>query len=445
MGLQTASNTDYLPGQHRRARWLRFDAARILKRYFFCERALIKAQSAWIASIADLGLKLTLPEWSWQDAMTAHALRERVFELRYPSRLMEVGDDAPVVDLFGEAIHAPGALAFVLAMARVFKPALLSAYDEYLSLADELSDGPVLRALRVAVAEKSAQVAAFTRFAQQMARSNPAEVQEVEAWVSALGARMLAVGGLSVTEPVRLAEGAPALAGRRPYRLPGEPARDPAFHRLRFYWPDVVDPSYPYGEGIQLQLRSAVSHLNEVWAVESGGAVLYSFADDLEWEFIHDAARWTYDEARHTRMGYERLATWGFSPEEIPVGDYIYASARGQDPIVRLGMLHYFETKNIGKKTKRAAAFGSYQDRMSQHDMDFDWADETIHAEYGHRWLEALHQRLPERVPGIDALRTLCDDLVAAEVASATDADRAEIRAVADRMVAKATARASDN
>jgi hypothetical protein len=438
MSLNTPTSKSYLPGQHQRARWLRFDAARILKRYFFCERALVVAQSAWIASIADLNAKLALPEWSWQDAMTAHALRERVFELRYPSRLMEIGEDAPVVDVFAEAVNAPSAQAFVLALARVYKPALLAAYDEYIGLADELSDGPVLRALRMAVSEKSTQVAALTRVAQEMARKEPELTAAAEAWASSLGSRLLSEGGLSVEAPLALPADAAPLAGRTPYRLPDDPARDPSFHRLRFYWPDVVDPDYPYGEGIQLQLRSAVSHINEAWAVESGGAILHAFAGELDWEFIYDAARWTWDEARHTRMGYERLTTWGFAPEEIPLGNYIYASARGQDPIVRLGMLHYFETKNIGKKTKRAAAFGSYADRMSQHDMDFDWADETIHAEYGHRWLEALHERLPERVPEIDVLRALCDELVAAEVATASASDRAEIRAVADRMVAKA-------
>jgi hypothetical protein len=214
--------------------------------------------------------------------MTAHALRERVFELRYPSRLMEVGDDAPVVELFAEAVNAPNVVAFVLGLARVFKPALLAAYDEYLSLADELSDGPVLRALRMAVHEKSAQVAALTRWAQELAHNDPSALAVAEAWASTLGARLLAVGGLSVTEPVALTEDAPPLAGRRAYLLPDEPARDPAFHLLRFYWPDVVDPTYPYGEGVQLQLRSAVSHLNEVWAVESGGAVLHAFAGALE-------------------------------------------------------------------------------------------------------------------------------------------------------------------
>jgi len=157
------------------------------------------------------------------------------------------------------------------------------------------------------------------------------------------------------------------------------PARDAAFWRCRFYWPDVVDPDYPYGEGAQLQLRSAISHLNEAWAVETAGIALHAFADILPWEWIVDAARWAYDEARHCRMGYERLRAWGFRPAELPLGDYIYASAAGQDPIYRLGMLFFFETKNIKHKPSRARLFAGYGDAVSQHDMEFDWADETMH------------------------------------------------------------------
>lgn len=432
-----ATPQHFLPGNHSRARWMRMDAARILKRFFFCERALIVAQSGWLAGIAGIDAKLALPAFTWQDAMTAHALRERVFELRYPSRFMEIGEDAPVVELFAEALHAPSGEALLLSLARVFKPALLAAYQEYVSLADELSDGPILRALRLAIQEKSEQIGALTRLAAGPLQANAARRATAEEWVSSLGRRLSAVGGLSVEAPVPLNHAEP-LPGRVPFALAQVPARDARFHNCRYYWPDVVDPSFGYGEGINLQLRSAVSHFNEVWAVETGGAVLHAFAGDLEWEFLYDAARWTYDEARHARMGYERLQTWGFAPAELPLGTYIYDSARGRGPVVRLGMLHYFETKNIGKKTKRATAFASYNDRMSQHDMDFDWADETIHAEYGHRWLDALHTLDPARVPQIDALRVTCDALVAEQVAAATPADVADIQAVAGRMIEKA-------
>ena len=44
-------------------------------------------------------------------------------------------------------------------------------------------------------------------------------------------------------------------------------------------------------------------------------------------------------------------------PAQIPLGGYIYEACAGQDPLYRLGMLGYFETKNIGRKRERARAF----------------------------------------------------------------------------------------
>jgi hypothetical protein len=102
-----------------------------------------------------------------------------------------------------------------------------------------------------------------------------------------------------------------------------------------------------------------------------------------------------------------------------------------------MAMLHYFETKNIGKKTERAEAFASYDDDVSQHDMEFDWADETIHAHYGSKWLRALQEQYPD-TPDRDTLHNTCDQLVEQVVAQATEADRQEIYQVANAMIAKA-------
>ena len=427
----------YLMGEQSRAKWMRVDTAEILKRFFFLERSTIISQAGWLAGIPSLAIKTELPYFFWQDALTANKLQERVFELRYPSRLMEVGDDQPLVAVFDELMNAPGPEAFILGLARVIKPAMLSAYQEYLSRADSLADGPTLRFVKAAIADKSEQIAVLNRFAQQMLVHNPGAAPGAEAWVSSLSQALNHTGGLSLEKPV-LPASPFEIKGSVKYQLAEIPARDSRFQLCRFYWPNIIDPDYPYGEGIQLQLRSAVSHFNEVWAVESGGAILAAFADELPWEFIYEAARWTYDEARHTRMGYARLAAWGFTPEDLPLGSYIYESARGQDPVVRLGMLHYFETKNIGKKTKRAQAFSSFDDKLSQHDMEFDWADETIHAHYGRRWLTELSRTQPGRVPSIEDLNQKCDQLVAAEVAEATSADLEIIRKIADNMIQKA-------
>jgi hypothetical protein len=72
-----------------RARWMRLGTAQILKRFHFCERSLVISSSAWLPHIGRHDPKTLLPLLSWQNAQTAHELRERVFELRYPSRNMD--------------------------------------------------------------------------------------------------------------------------------------------------------------------------------------------------------------------------------------------------------------------------------------------------------------------------------------------------------------------
>ena len=41
----------YLPGLHPRARWMRLDAAALLKRFFFLEQSLVVSQAGWLPAI----------------------------------------------------------------------------------------------------------------------------------------------------------------------------------------------------------------------------------------------------------------------------------------------------------------------------------------------------------------------------------------------------------
>lgn len=430
----------YLPGRHVRAAFMRMDSARLLKRFFLCEEALVIGQAGWLASLGSYEIKTTLPRLLWEDAMCAHELRERVFELRFPSRVLEPGEDTPLWQLFSESLNAPNAGALLLALARVYKPALLAAYETYLATTDEIADGPTLRFLSQAVREKKAQLPLLEQFAREVLKT-PEQRAEAENWVAVLGQRLQDLGGVYPQEgggetPVP-AEVVP-LPGSWPFRLPDVPVRDQRFHLCRFYWPDVIDPSIKYTEGVALQVRSAISHFNEIWAVETAGAVLHAFARRLGWPFIYNAARWAYDESRHCRMGYERLKQWGFTPQELPLGTYIYDSAAGQEPLYRLGMLFFFETKNISKKQERIRAFTAYEDEVSRHDMEYDWADETIHAHFGKYWLSALHENWPDLYPAPDVVRARCSELVDALLSTATAEEQRAIMAVAAAMMEKA-------
>ena len=423
-----------------RARWMRLGTAQILKRFHFCERSLVVSCSAWLPLIGGIEPKTVLPRFSWQNAQTAHELRERIFELRYPNRDMnEEGADRPLVAVFDELRNAPSALAFFSALASVLLPAMRDAYEQYLSYSDALADAPTHRFLALALEEKCEQIEALGTWASQESARHPDDRAPTARWVSALQERLSALGGVGTDHaPPDLASG--PLPGGHPYSVPTVPARDEQYHRTRFYWPDNVDPTLPYGEGHRLQLRSAVSHLNEVWAIEAGGIVLSSFASVFPWEWIHDAARWTYDESRHCRMGCDRLAAWGYKPEELPLGTYIYDSAAGQDPIYLLGMLFFFETKNIGYKPERVKAFHLIGDAASEHDLDFDWADETMHAGYGRKWLQKLMEIRGEDASKFMEIRERCAELVQAVVQTAEPGEIAELRVLVDAIVTKAEA-----
>jgi hypothetical protein len=439
--------SEFLLSPQPRARWMRADTAQLLKRFFFCERALLVSEAAWIPAIAPLEIKTGLARFIWQNAETAHALRNRVFELRFPSRLLEEqGGDRALIELLSGMKNSPSVPAFLLSMGEVLLTMLRDSYQEYLQSSDSIADGPTHRFLSLALSEKVEQIRAFGQWADASLSESPGLLQDALAWKQEVANRLSFVGGVGVGHfPSVAAEGAlpdSNLPGSKTYSVPRRPARDPHFWPCRFYWPDVVDPAYPYGEGMQLQLRSAISHLNEVWAIEAGGVILSSLADVLPWEWIHNSARWTYDESRHCRMGYERLMAWGLDPAEIPLGTYIYESASNQDPIYLLGMLYFFETKNIRHKPARAQLFHDYGDALSEHDMDFDWADETIHAGYGKHWLKELLAIRGEDPAAFDQVRARCESLVSDYVSTATATEIADLTKMANVLIAKAAERA---
>jgi uncharacterized ferritin-like protein (DUF455 family) len=356
----------------------RLDTAEALTRLFYRERGVTLACGGWLPRVAALETKAELGRAAWESSLTADALRERVFELRYPARFLE--EQAEAI-----ALNNPDELRALIARLR-------DDYEHYVESADVLADGPSLRIAEAARRDKERQADAL-------------------ALLKALD--------------------------------DDDPARDDRYFASSFYWPDVLDPSYPYGEGVALQVRSAVSHLNEVWAVETAGRILDELSSELGWEFTRDAARWLYDETRHMLMGLRRLQAWGFEPGQIPLGGYIYEACTGEDPLYRLGMLGYFETKNIGHKRERAQAFHAMSDSTSEADMEFDWADETLHAEYGRRWLRRLLEVRGEDTDSWPAVLERCEQLVAERIAAATPDDLRRIRACADALLAAAAEKAT--
>lgn len=82
--------------------------------------------------------------------------------------------------------------------------------------------------------------------------------------------------------------------------------------------------------------------------------------------------------------------------------------------------------------------FHAYGDKLSEHDMDFDWADETMHAGYGKRWLKELLAIRGQNADTYDQVREQCGKLVSDFVSTATTGEVTELMRVANALLTKA-------
>lgn len=424
-------------GLHR-SRLMVADAAVAIKRFHFLQRELIRMEAGWVPAIEDWGSKLALPELIWQDGLVARSLRERLLELRYPERNVTVGDDAALVGFFRSLGHAPHAHAFVQALATVLKPHLRQCYAQYLTAADDLDDRPSTYFLEHAIVDLDRQIAHLSELAASALQRAPELRTSTEQWCRQLRAtlRDLPPAAWIQAQPPTPPAFDPAAAGGKPFQISRTGVRDRRFERVAFAWPDRCRPQPP-GDGLLLQLRQAVHHLNEVWAAEMAAACLYDFMDEAPPEFLNDAVRWCFDEIRHCRMGYERLKEWGFTEAEMPLDSFSYDAGQDQDAIVRLGIIFFFETTYIHTKSERTKIFAEEGDRMSSHDMDFDWADELIHTYYGKTWLtHFLEKQASARKPA--DIKREAERSVQQRQAGATAEDVSRAEAIRARMLHQA-------
>lgn len=363
-----------------------------LKRLYFLQRELVLMQAGWVPGMQHWESKLLLPEFLWQDSLIANELRQRVLELRYPEREIDLNPDEMLVTLWRRFRDAPNGLAFVQGLRSVLKPLLNAAYQRYLDQTDHLDDGPTVRIVEQAMRDNDQQI---KRWDSILAAFPPEQ-----RWLDGLKEWALEIGDLFATVPAREVAFDPLAYGGRTFSISRLGERDPRFNLARFPWPDALDPSVGPGEGMQLQVRQAVHHINEIWAAEMAAACLFDLAEEGGHEFLVDAARWCYDEVRHCRMGFTRLTEWGIDRADIPLGAFSYDAGAEVDAITRLGIIFYFESTYIHTKWQRTKIFADFGDRVSSHDMDFDWADEQIHAHYGARWLKFfLEKRSDSRRP----------------------------------------------
>jgi ferritin-like metal-binding protein YciE len=391
-------------------------SSQLLKRYYVAERQLMRTLAAWFVDTSQWDIKRLLARHMWQTSRHADILRSRVLELRYPRRDVDKKYNPNLLAFMAEVAKAKSPQEFVAGIYGVVLPELLRSYNAYLSYTDDLDDAPTVYLLQHIIADKQAQVEQMQAL---LAGVMPRTFEDAHDWQEYLRLYLASIGGFSGTDAAGTAPTGHSCAGRPTYDVGREVKRDarwrPALYHLphqnkfdlagRKAWQRIEQ----LDKRVAMQVWSAISHFNEIWAGEVVATSLWDL-DNQPWEFYLDLARWCWDEVRHSMMGYRALEGWGWDvPDLVPWGDANYNALGPMTPIQRLALLFYYEEglMRAGTKQVELKILESAQDEGSVQDMDFDWADEAIHVSYGFRWLRHL---LGDDNAGQAELKRLTDD-----------------------------------
>ncbi|MBL8133817.1 MAG: DUF455 family protein [Anaerolineae bacterium] len=419
------------------------NASHYLNRCYAVERHLMRTLAARFVDTSQWDYKRQLAQDMWEASRHADALRTRILELRYPRRDVDKKHHPDMLALVAECAKGANAEEFIAGVYGALLPELLRAYRGYIELTDALDDAPTVAILQHIIADIEAQIARMRALASQV---SPGLFDASAEWQDYLRQVCASFGGISGLEPPTPKPAEHLLAARPAYTIGRSVERDRRWRPALFHLPhenkyDVEGRTAwqrieSLDKRVAMQVWSAISHFNEIWAAEVVAASMWDF-DNQPWDFYLDLARWAWDEARHSTMGFRALEGWGWDvPDLIPWGNALYNAMGPMPPIQRLALLHFYEEGLLRAGTKQVELriLESALDDGSAQDMDFDWADEAIHVSYGYTWLRHL---LGDSNAGKEEMTRLTDEAretVARFVVEHKDLQEAKLAPYFDRL-----------
>jgi len=364
-------------------------ASALQRRLYRTVRETMRAMAGRLSGVANWEAKKLLAHHVWLDAEHADGLRQRVLELRFPRVDVDVNVDRALLAVLG---HLPSTLSdaeFLAGVYGVIKPAVLEALDRYVQQSDALDDAPSHRLLRVIRTELQQQL---QDFADLWAGFPEEERTKAEPWANWTREALAEAGGVFGHDTGQPLRSRPGLSDRARYAIALEPKRDPR------WLPAVTQvPPRPPRTPQEQQVWVAIDHVNELWASEVAGALIWHH-EGLPWRLYRDAARWTYDEMRHAMMGERRLLAYGFEiGVDLPMVPDHWRGVGGRGGLEALLLVvHGLEQGGPAWKAQLRRELWQMGDPYGAQDCDYDWADEAGHIRYGQDWIKALFPTLPK-------------------------------------------------
>ncbi|SDS47390.1 hypothetical protein [Opitutus sp. GAS368] len=362
---------------------------RLLNRYRFVEQEGMRILAGWLPRTETFELKCELGRTIWEYSQHVNALYLRLREIQSPA--FQTPDDAALVTLMREALHAPDEFALAAGLYRVITPSLIRALESHETATFPNSDQPSVHVITHALLDLRAQSARAEALLAPVAPAGR-EQAATRAWENYLRQLLAAAGGISGREP-RPSATPRAPKARTEFVAPREAGRDARFTQ-RQADPGVMPPEEDYrGHTVEEFER----YSTEMLAAETVALVMFS-VPRMPWEFQYDTARHLYDEVRHCLMGYEWMRAHGMDPFASPQYLHIYKWRSQFPPVMQYCLLTMGnEVHAFPYRHRRVKAHEESGDRLSEQFVRYDIADETQHVRFGRRWLPELLKHVGEK------------------------------------------------
>jgi uncharacterized protein DUF455 len=339
----------------------------------------------WIPRTPELPEKLALGAMVFEDAEAAFVLEERLRELRVSDEEIEAlrRRTAPALKAL-EGTDDPS--AFLSALVRVVKPALVGDLRRHIDAAPPYVDDPTVRILTRVISEQERHIAKGLSLLADREIGWAAH-EELERTVRAgLWDLRADGGGLSEGDHV----------GRDPIVI-ARPAWPAAVAQLAY-----EEEAPPYPEDFDGSMRRCVHDLvfSEVEALDIFANYLYAFANtQFPWQFHYEASRIAWDEARHVELLLNVLERYGSAVGEFPAKAPGFEESLRQDSVLqKIILLNVIAEGEVSTdtQTQHRDAFRELGDELSATLKDYEMADEVIHGRFGLRWARWLSDRTGE-------------------------------------------------
>lgn len=359
------------------------EASNRLQRLAYIEQRLMFLYASHVVTLPERDLKVLLGRLQYEAGQNANALRQRIQELRTPSRRLNKPPDKNLKIVFDHLDHLPGTSPFLEVLINSILPVLLEGYRDYLSSTNHLADYSSVRVVKTN-ADETEQHLQLLRAIYEDTGSDEGDIPDIGEWSGALERSLNETVLLTKKEP---SEGELELKEpTEPFQIPRELRRDGTLRRV---WDFEKPPLDQVDEHLDYMMSIRLSELN----VAEGLALVLCETEDMPWDFYMDISRHLWDEMRHSLFGEAAIESVHGDRAALPLRDYEGEFVMEVSPLEGYAVLGLeIEGANMryppGKRQEWEFCRDMAKDRLMTTFQDYDWADEVLHVNIARRQLD---------------------------------------------------------